>query len=53
MQLTSQEIDLIQLLIEDKLEEIHNGPEGLQTYWNTEIMKNLVHKLYKAHDHSR
>lgn len=49
MQLTNEEIDLIKLLIEDKLEEIYNKTEGLEIYWNTEMMKNLLYRLYQLH----
>lgn len=45
MKLTEEEIDLIQLLIEDKLEEIYNGPEGIEIYYNTKLMKDLLTKL--------
>lgn len=50
MKLTEAEIDLIQLLIEDKLEEIYNGPEGLEIYWNTEMMKRLLKKIDESYD---
>jgi len=45
MKLTTEEIELIQLLIEDKLEDIYNGPDGWEIYWNTDMMKKLINKL--------
>ena len=50
MKLTAEEIELIQLLVEDKLEDIYNGPEGLEIYWNTEMMKKLLKKIDKYYD---
>ena len=50
MKLKSDELDLIKILIEDKLEEIYNGPEGIEIYWNTEMMKKLLKKIDKYYD---
>jgi hypothetical protein len=50
MKLTTEEFDLIKILVEDKLEEIYNGPEGIETYWNTEMMKTLLKKIDKYYD---
>jgi hypothetical protein len=47
MQLTNEEIDILILLISDKLDEIYNGPEGIEEYWKPEILKNLSKKLDK------
>jgi hypothetical protein len=45
--LTKEEIDIIKLLIEDRLEENYNGPEGIELYWKPEILLNLLKKLEK------
>jgi hypothetical protein len=47
MKLTNEEIDILILLISDKLDEIYNGPEGIEEYWKPEILKNLSKKLDK------
>ena len=44
---TKEEIDIIKLLIEDRLEENYNGPEGIELYWKPEILLNLLKKLEK------
>jgi len=46
MNLSKEEINILQLLIEDRLEEIYNGPEGIISYWKPELLKNLLKKLY-------
>lgn len=45
MNLTDEEIFIIQLLIQDKLEEIYDHPEALQIYWKPEMMENILRKL--------
>lgn len=50
MKLKTEELDLIKILVEDKLEEIYNGPEGIELYWNTEMMKKLIKKIYQYYD---
>jgi hypothetical protein len=45
MKLTTEEIEIIKLLIEDRLEANFNGPEGIENYWKTEILINLLKKL--------
>jgi len=45
MKLTDEEIFIIQLLLQDKLEEIDNGPPGIEIYWDIKMMKNLLRKL--------
>lgn len=45
MKLTDEEIFIIQLLLQDKLEEIYNGPEGIEIYYNTKLMEDLLRKL--------
>lgn len=45
MKLTDEEIFIIQLLLQDKLEEVYNGPEGIEVYWKTDVMEKLLKKL--------
>jgi hypothetical protein len=45
VKLTDEEIFIIQLLLQDKLEEIYNGPEGIEIYYNTKLMEDLLRKL--------
>lgn len=45
MKLTDEEVFIIQLLLQDKLEEIYNGPPGIEIYWNTKLMEDLLRKL--------
>ena len=46
MKLTNEEIDILILLISDKLDEIYNGPAAFRD-WKPEILKNLSKKLDK------
>lgn len=50
MKLTKEEVDILILLIDNRLDEIYNGPEGIETYWKPEILKNLLKKLDQAYD---
>lgn len=50
MKLKTEEVDLIKILVEDKLDEIYNGPEGIEIYWNTEMMKKLLKKIDEYYD---
>jgi len=43
--LTKEEINILQLLIEERLEENYNGPEGIEKYWKPEILLNIWKKL--------
>ena len=45
MKLTNQDIDILQNLLEDKLREIDNGPEGIEIYDKPEIYINIIKKL--------
>jgi hypothetical protein len=45
MKLTNAEIEILQDLVQDKLEEIYNGPEGIEIYYNTKLMEDLLRKL--------
>lgn len=45
MNLTNTEIDILQDLLEDKLKEIDNGPEGIEVYERPEIYINIIKKL--------
>ena len=52
MKLTNEEIDVLILLIDNRLDEIYNGPEGIELYWKPEILKGLLKKLNKIYDYS-
>lgn len=45
MKLTNEEIDILILLIDNKLEELYNGPDGIELYWKPEILNNILKKL--------
>lgn len=47
MKLTNEEIDILVLLIEHRLEEIYSGPEGIELYWKPEVLQNIKKKLDK------
>lgn len=49
MKLTNEEIDILILLIDNKLEEVYNGPDGIELYWKPEILNNLLKKLDKMY----
>lgn len=44
---TKEEITLLKLLVEDRLEENYNGPEGIEIYWKPEILLKIWKKLEK------
>lgn len=48
--LTNEEIDILFLLIDNRLDEIYNGPEGIEIHWKPEILNNIVKKLEKMYD---
>jgi hypothetical protein len=50
VKLSDEEIFIIQLLIQDKLEEVYNGPEGIEIYWKTDVMEKLLRKLDKYNE---
>jgi len=45
MKLTNAEIDTLQKLIEIKLKEIYNGPEGIEIHFKPEILQKISKKL--------
>ncbi len=45
MKLTNQDIEILQDLLEDKLKEIDNGPEGVEVYDRPEVYINIIKKL--------
>jgi len=45
MKLTNQDIEILQDLLEDKLKEIDNGPEGVEIYDRPEVYINIIKKL--------
>lgn len=50
MKLTNTELDILILLIDNRLDEIYNGPEGIEIYWKPEILNSLKKKLDKMYD---
>lgn len=49
MKLTNEELDILILLIDNRLDEIYNGSEGIELYWKPEILKNILKKLDKMY----
>lgn len=47
MKLTNAEIDTLQKLIEIRLKEIYNGPEGIEIHFKPEILAKIKNKLDK------
>jgi hypothetical protein len=45
MKLTNQDLDILRELVEDKLKEIDNGPEGVEIYDRPEVYINIIKKL--------
>jgi hypothetical protein len=45
MKLTDKDIDILQELLEDKLQDIANGPEGLERFIKPEVYINIMKKL--------
>ena len=43
--LTNNELDILVMLVEDKLKEIYNAPEGAEIYSKPEIFRKLLSKL--------
>lgn len=43
--LTNADIDILVMLVEDKLKDIYNGPEGVEVYSKPEIFRKLLSKL--------
>lgn len=43
--LTNVEIDILQELIQKRLKEIDNGPEGTDVYFKPEILEKINKKL--------
>ena len=38
------------MLIDHRLDEVYNGPEGIELYWKPEILKKLLKKLEKENE---
>ena len=47
--LTNNDLDILVILVEDKLKEIYNGPEGTEIYSKPEIFRQLLSKLDKMY----
>jgi len=47
MTLTNEEINILLLLIDNRIEEVYNGPEGIELYWKPEVLQNISKKLEK------
>ena len=47
MKLTNTEIDILQELISKRLNEINNGPEGVEVHFKPEILQKIKNKLDK------
>lgn len=45
MKLTNTEIDILQELISKRLNEINNGPEGIEVHFKPEILEKISKKL--------
>lgn len=45
MKLTNKDIEILQDLLQDKLNEIDRGPEGIEVYDKPEVYINLIKKL--------
>lgn len=45
--LTNTEIDILQELIQKRLNEIDNGPEGIEVHFKPEILQKIKNKLDK------
>ncbi len=43
--LTNNDLDILAMLVEDKLKEIYNGPAGIEIYSKPEIFRKLLSKL--------
>lgn len=47
MKLTNTEIDILQELIQKRINEIDNGPEGIEVHFKPEILQKIKNKLDK------
>jgi len=45
MKLTNKDLDILYDLLQDKIKEIDNGPEGIETQYNVQVYINIMHKL--------
>lgn len=45
--LTNHEIDILQELIQKRLTEIDQGPEGIEIHFKPEILQKITNKLDK------
>ena len=47
MQLTNEEIDILVMLIDHRLDEVYSEPEDIKLYWKPEVLENIKKKLDK------
>lgn len=47
MKLTNTEIDILQELIQKRINEIDNGPEGIEVHFKPEVLQKIKNKLDK------
>lgn len=47
--LSNTEIDILQALIQKKLNEMDNGPEGVEVHFKPEILQKIKNKLDKMY----
>lgn len=45
MKLTNKDLDIVRELLEKKLDDIDQGPEGIEVYERPEIYINIIKKL--------
>lgn len=45
--LTNSEIDILQELIQKRINEIDNGPEGIEVHFKPEVLQKIKNKLDK------
>jgi hypothetical protein len=45
MKLTNAELEILQDLVQDKLNEMDYGPEGSEVYQQPEVYMNIIKKL--------
>ena len=45
MKLTNKDLDILYDLLQEKIKEIDNGPEGIEVHYNVQIYINIMKKL--------
>jgi hypothetical protein len=45
VKLTNKELEILQDLVQDKLNELDYGPEGIEVYDKPEVYINIIKKL--------